>query len=127
MAKKKSPQTDGLGPRELEKISSALRQVWYRCHARKLSIKRCTDTDGFTVCELCKERTPKLKIDHIIPVGSIKNEGCILRLFCPSSGLQGLCHTCHKKKTKLETQARKNQSQKQGLQQSLVPLDSVLK
>lgn len=96
---KLKPQ-DGLGPLELKKIRSALRQVWHRSHARRLAVKRCTDGEGYTVCEQCGMRTPKLKVDHVEPVGGI--EGMIERLFCPSTLLQGLCNDCHKVKTKAE-------------------------
>ena len=57
------------------------------------------------VCEQCKERTPKIKIDHINPVGTL--DGAFLELlFVPSHGLQGLCNDCHKIKTKAERQEK---------------------
>jgi len=104
--REKAKPIDGLGTYEITKISSAVRQVWYRCKARQITVKRCTLPDGFLMCEMCGEVTPKIKIDHIVPVGSLR-DGFMERLFCPSSGLQGLCNTCHKKKTKEENAARK--------------------
>jgi len=98
-AKRKILGTDGFGPHELKKVHAACRQVWQRCHARKLVQKRCTGDDGYYYCQACKERTPKLTIDHIEAVGSLKDDGYIKRLFCPSVGLQGLCHPCHLIKT----------------------------
>lgn len=92
---------DGLGPYEIKRIRSALRDVWRYSLARRLTEKRCTGKDGFARCEKCKQKTPKLKIDHIIPCGKV-DSGYIKRLFCPSGGLQGLCHKCHKIKTKQE-------------------------
>jgi hypothetical protein len=99
--KEKAKPIDGLGPHEMKKISSAVRQVWYRCKARKEAVKRCTETDGFLRCEICGVITPKINIDHIVPVGSLL-DNFIERLFCPSIGLQGLCPPCHKEKTKAE-------------------------
>lgn len=101
MSRKKVQKTDGLGPFEIAKIRSALRQVWHRSLARKLCVARCTDSDGFSRCQKCRKRIPSLKVDHIIPCGEV-DEGHIKRLFCPSKGLQGLCHECHKVKTKGE-------------------------
>jgi len=99
--KKKLTKTDGLGPYEIKRIRSAIRQVWSQCYARLLVIKRCTKEDGFSYCEICKKITPKLKVDHIEPVGDVR-DGFITRLFCPSTRLQGLCNECHKIKTKNE-------------------------
>jgi 5-methylcytosine-specific restriction endonuclease McrA len=106
MAKEKIKPTDGYGPHEMKKISSAVRLVWQRCKARQIAVKRCTNEDGYFVCEQCKNKTPKIKIDHIIPVGTLR-DGFIERLFCSSTGLQGLCQECHKEKTKTENAARK--------------------
>ena len=94
-------KTDGLGPHEIKKIRNALRLVWHRSYARSLVVKRCIGKHGFYVCELCKKKTPQLKIDHIDKVGEV-DSGFILRLFCPSTKLQGLCKVCHNLKTKQE-------------------------
>jgi hypothetical protein len=106
MSKQKLTKTDGIGPYEIKRIRAAVRLVWHRCHARALAVKRCTGTDGFTYCERCKERTPKLKIDHIENVGEV-DSGFIFRMFVPSIGLQGLCKKCHDKKTALERNVAK--------------------
>jgi 5-methylcytosine-specific restriction endonuclease McrA len=103
--------TDGLGPRELKRISSVIRAVWYQCRARNLVKARCKGKDGFFYCEKCKERTPVLQVDHLVPAGSINDEGFILRLFCPSSQLQGLCKKCHAPKTRKEAKARRKKKQ----------------
>lgn len=92
---------DGLGPLEVKKIRAALRQCWHRTHSRRLVVKRCTGGDGYTYCELCHERTPQIKIDHITPCGEVDG-GYIRRLFCASKYLQGLCKKCHDLKTKQE-------------------------
>lgn len=98
---KKNKPMDGLGPYEIAKIRSALRQTWHRSLARKLAVKRCTGQDGFPVCEKCFKIAAKIKIDHIIRVGDI-DDGYIERLFCPSNCLQVLCEACHREKTKEE-------------------------
>lgn len=107
MAKKaKLVGTDGFGPKERKSVDSAIRQVWYRSKARATAVKRCKDKQGFTRCEMCKKRTPSIKVDHITPCGPVDSDGFITRLFCPSALLQCLCHPCHKPKTKAEGAAR---------------------
>jgi len=101
MAKKKHARLDGLGPREIEDIRKAVRLVWSRCHARNLVKKRCLQPDGFSKCEQCAAIVAKVAVDHIEKVGAV-DEGFILRLFVPSSKLQGLCDKCHNKKTAQE-------------------------
>jgi len=105
MGKKKIGKTDGLGPLEIKKIRTAIRLVWHRSWARALVVKRCTGKDGYYRCELCKKKTPKIKIDHIKQVGDV-DEGFIKRLFCSSKELQGLCDPCHKVKTKAERKTK---------------------
>jgi hypothetical protein len=107
MRRTKVKPSDGLGPLEIKKIRGALRLVWHRSHARKLAVKRCMGMDGFSYCEKCHKATPALKIDHIHKCGDVDG-GYIKRLFTPSKNLQGLCHSCHKIKTKDE----RNQSKK---------------
>lgn len=101
MAKKKLQKIDGLGPFEIKKIRSALRQVWHRSYARALVVKRCTRKDGFQYCEKCNKKTPGVKVDHIVQVGDVDAHH-IQRLFTPSQNLQGLCRECHRVKTRLE-------------------------
>lgn len=101
--KEKIKPSDGLGAYEIKKLRSATRQCWQRSKARKIAVDRCTREDGFTYCEVetCLKITPKIKIDHTIAVGDL-DDGYIPRLFCPSSGLVGMCSDCHKVKTKEE-------------------------
>lgn len=102
--KKKKPKlekVDGLGPIDIKKIRNAVRQVWHRSHTRKLCVNRCIGKGGYFFCELCKKRTPVLKVDHIQKVGEV-DSGFIKRMFTPSKNLQGLCSKCHKTKTRQE-------------------------
>lgn len=101
MAKKKYEKVDGLGPKDLMKIRAAIRLVWHRSHVRKLVVNRCIGAGGFSYCEKCKKRAPKVFIDHIKRVGDV-DEGFIKRLFVSSKWLQGLCKKCHDSKTKQE-------------------------
>lgn len=102
MAKKKRfPKVDGLGPVDVKRIRSALRDAWRWNHARQLVIKRCLLPDGFSRCERCESTAPKIFVDHIDAVGEV-DAGYIQRLFVPSNLLQGLCKKCHAHKTKIE-------------------------
>lgn len=100
-AKKRVEKIDGISPELNAKIRNAVRQIWHRSYARKLVVDRCTGFDGYTYCEDCAERCPKLKIDHINNVGAV-DEGFLKRMFVPSKYLRGLCDPCHKIKTKEE-------------------------
>lgn len=106
MAKKKqSEKVDGLGPKDIARLRSACRKVWYWSYPRKLVVERCIGKDGFSRCEKCNKRTPKIHVDHIVPVGALEG-GFFTRLFCPSTELQGLCKSCHQKKTNEERKKR---------------------
>lgn len=99
--KKVKPQKiDGFGPVEKMQARNALRLVWQRSRAWKIVKDRCKDEDGYPKCEKCKQRVPKIKVDHIVAIGDIEDLGFLARLFVDSSGLQGLCDPCHKPKTK---------------------------
>jgi hypothetical protein len=104
--KKKIEKVDGLSPYDVKKIRSAIRQVWQRSHVRKLCVNRCIGVGGFSYCEQCKKRAPHIHIDHKVRVGDV-DAGFIARLFCPSSGLQGLCKECHRVKTNAERRQAK--------------------
>ena len=105
--KSKPPKVDGLGPEEIKRIRSAIRQVWSWSYAKRLVTLRCIGKNGFSYCELCKKKSPKVFIDHKIAVGEL-DAGFIKRLFCSSKDLQGLCKTCHDAKTKQERRDAKD-------------------
>lgn len=110
--KEKAKPIDGLGSVELMKLRNAMRQVWQRSKQWKEVKKRCTDSEGYYRCELCNERVPKIKVDHIVAIGDMLESGFIERLMVPSTGLQGICDQCHKEKTKLDnakTRAKKKE------------------
>ena len=102
----KISKMDGLGPYEKKRLRNAIRQVWQRCFARSLVLKRCVDKDGFSCCEKCKKRVPKVYVDHTKPVGEL-DAGFIERLFVPSNQMQGLCKKCHQPKTNAENAERR--------------------
>lgn len=97
---------DGLSADDIAKIRIAIRKVWSWSHPRRLAIKRSDIGDGYSRCEGCKRKVPKVFIDHIVQVGDVDG-GFIERLFCPSSGLQALCKKCHAEKTKEERKLKK--------------------
>lgn len=99
MAKKTKEKVDGLSPHDVEKIRIAIRRVWSWSFPRRKALGRAIGEDGFYYCEKCKIKTPKVSVDHIVPVGLV-DSGFIERLFCPSNGLQILCKKCHCEKTK---------------------------
>lgn len=65
-------------------------------------------------CVKCKDHFPTsgVQVDHKKPVvdpkvGFVDWDTFISRLFCPVTGLQVLCKSCHDKKTKREREMRK--------------------
>ncbi len=102
---KRLAKVDGWGPAEKKAVHAAVRLVWQRCLARRLAVKRATDADGYYRCEQCHERTPRVHVDHIEPVGEVGGDGYIAKMFVPSSALRVLCPPCHKPKTKRERNA----------------------
>lgn len=105
MSKKcKIEKIDGLSPEDIRKIRAAIRQVWQWSYPRRLCLARCLGGDGFPRCEKCRKKVPKVYPDHITPVGDV-DAGFILRLFCSSKHLQGLCKKCHDAKTREERKA----------------------
>ena len=112
MAKRKNPPFDGLGPDDLKKIHKALGQVRKWSYPVRLVQKRCIGKDGFPRCENPKclkkgKPVPKIQVDHIEPIGEIGGPNYIQKMFVSSHKLQGLCHDCHKIKTKQEKKSKK--------------------
>ena len=63
-------------------------------------------------CSICGgEYTQReIQVDHIVPIGSLYPlEEYVDRLFCEADNLQIACVSCHKKKTKAEREAAKNE------------------
>lgn len=104
--KEKVKPCDGLGRHEIAKIRSALRQVWHRSMARRLTVKRSSVEGDLYKCETCSNIVPVIKIDHITPCGDVDG-GYIERLFCHSYKLQAMCKKCHNEKTKEERRLSK--------------------
>jgi len=85
----------GLGPAEIAKIRQVNRQLWQRSSlARKIVVKRCLLSDGFSKCETCGEVCPKVAVDHTIKVGDVDG-GFLDRLWVSSNEMTGLCKRCH--------------------------------
>ncbi len=97
--KKGLRKVDGLGPHLKQGYVTALRMVWRnRSEARKICVRRADIGGGYSRCEGCKKKVPKVFIDHIEPCG-VLDSGFIERLSCASEGLQALCSPCHRTKT----------------------------
>lgn len=101
-----SHRRDCLNEDDIKKIKVVLRKVWSWSHSRKLVAKRCDIGGGYSKCEGCKKKCPKIFVDHIMPLGTF-DLGYIYRLFVSSKEMQGLCAPCHKAKTKLDMVAIK--------------------
>ena len=110
MAKKKLKKVvekiDGLGPKDAQRLVTAIRKVWSWNYARKVCIARATDKNGFGKCEGCKSKVPKLYADHVDPVGAFDPRTFIERMFISSNAMQALCKRCHDRKTRAEAKAR---------------------
>ena len=91
---------DGMNPKDLKQLRTAMRRVWSWSYPRRLAKERAVDEYGFPVCEKCQKRVPKLQVDHIRPCGEITDPGFLERLYCPSIKLQSLCPSCHRQKTR---------------------------
>jgi len=104
--KKVVEKVDGLSPKDISRIRTAVREVWYWSTPRKLAIARAIGKDGFPRCDGCRKKVPKTYVDHLVNVGKVDG-GFIKRMFVPSSGLQNLCKRCHDKKTREERAALK--------------------
>lgn len=100
-AEPRAENRDCLNADDVKKIQKALRQVWSWSHSRRLVLKRCDLGGGYSRCEKCRKKVPKVHVDHIVAVGTFDGE-YIARLFVPSTSMQGLCAICHKIKTKAD-------------------------
>lgn len=105
--KKSARKFDGFSPHLKLKYRNALRMVWRNAsEARKICLKRANIGGGYSRCEKCKTKSPKVFVDHIVPCGEL-DDGFIERLSVASSGLKALCQACHKIKTKADNAALK--------------------
>jgi 5-methylcytosine-specific restriction endonuclease McrA len=95
-------------------IKAALRRVWQWNVARKRVKRAALVVCGLYRCARCGNCFPKIEIDHVVPVGAVERvadapdvlpeeteydwTAYIRRLFVGETGLQALCHDCHKTK-----------------------------
>ncbi len=92
---------------QLRRVSQRWKPIW---QTRLAARRKCTGPNKRQKyeyqCAKCSKWFPagKIQVDHLIPVGSLKTlddlAGYTERLFCAQAGLQVLCLTCHKSKTK---------------------------
>lgn len=98
-------------------IKNSLRRAFYKYPARSEVLKESRVERGIYKCASCElQFGPKeIQVDHKEPVISIENDLSkkinwnvyIKRLFCGKEGLQVLCKECHKSKTYLENELRR--------------------
>lgn len=107
-------------------IRSGLRSKWSRWPAKyavlaaaKRPYKGKNKRQKFEFkCAKCKKHYPQkeVSVDHIVPVGTLRDyedlpEFC-RKLFVGVDKLQVLCSSCHSKKTREESQIRKESNDK---------------
>jgi hypothetical protein len=118
--KKVKPPLSSLSREEYEKrlkkiILAGLGKAWMFWPPRAEVKRRCKDPNhpGWYICEICHQSREKIEIDHIIPcvspvVGLVSWDEYITRRFrFDAKDFQGLCHDCHRAKTKAENKVRK--------------------
>jgi|SRR5271165_5004903 len=99
-------------------IKNILRRGFYKWPARGEALRNARKERGVYVCESCKGEfsSKDVQVDHHEPVVELDNDPSkpmnwtkyIKRLYCDASNLKILCRPCHKSKTYLETQFRKD-------------------
>jgi hypothetical protein len=114
MAKRKAKEQiiDGLGPKDLKRIASAVRQAWQWSASWRIAKARALHADGFFRCEnkKCPQKgkpVPKVSVDHIEAVGRVTDPNYIKRMFIPSKFLQVWCKKCHDAKTRIDNELTK--------------------
>lgn len=94
-------------------IVAALRKIWFYSELRQNAAK-AVKFEGRYKCQSCGLYHLKIQIDHVDPVGSLKDESGFIdwtryinrMLYCDPSNLSALCEVCHKQKTSLESKIR---------------------
>lgn len=94
-------------------VIAALRRASYRWPARTEAMTAARVERGVYMCNCCNGLfgRKEIQVDHIVPIVPVEGwdswEGFINRLYCEPSGLQILDKSCHKSKTFLENELRK--------------------
>lgn len=99
-------------------IKNVLRRGFYKWPARSECLRNARIERGKYKCAECGGifGPREIQVDHIVPVIDIENDTSkkinwsmyIKRLYCGVEGLQILDRDCHKAKTYLENQARRD-------------------
>lgn len=110
--------------KERNLVKGSIRRVFSRSELRKsvLDSVRIDHTDPsrtvktWYYCEYCGVPNPQhtLNIDHVDPIIPVFTtlermtwDQLVDRIWCDGVGLQALCLTCHKAKSKIESEERK--------------------
>ncbi len=86
------------------KLRNAARRLWLYSPERREAKRRAKAGAGYWRCEKCGAIRDKVEINHRWPCGPTPGsrkangatwDGFFARLFCPSDGLEIVCHECH--------------------------------
>jgi 5-methylcytosine-specific restriction endonuclease McrA len=87
-------------------LVAAARRVWRWSPEKKAASELCALGKDKRKCAKCQQIFLRklVHMDHIVPVGRQPQDwddypNYYRRMFCPASNIQGLCKSCHKKKT----------------------------
>jgi hypothetical protein len=123
----KKPALSSLTPDQYEArlkkiLLAALGKAWMHWPPRAEVKRRCAikERSGWFRCEICQQEREKIEVDHISPC--IKpSEGFTTwdayinsRFVLDAKKLQGLCHECHKAKSKSENVERRKKREHKG-------------
>jgi 5-methylcytosine-specific restriction endonuclease McrA len=104
-------------------VKATLRSASLRWWSRDAVYKRIRVDRGQYKCEDCGEifKQKEIQIDHIEPVIDIRLgfttwDDYIMRLFVEPDKLQGICASCHSRKTMLEDAMREHFNKKRKKQ-----------
>lgn len=95
-------------------VIATLRRGTYRWYARTQALVNARISRGVYKCNMCEDQfgRKEIQIDHINPVIPLEGwdswDGYIARMYCGPEGLSILCKPCHKTKTFLENELRKD-------------------
>lgn len=94
-------------------VIATLRRASYRWKGRTEAFRAARVDRGKYKCASCTGlfSNKEVQLDHIDPIVPVRGwdswDGYIERLFCPGSGYQVCCRSCHASKTLLEKELRK--------------------
>jgi hypothetical protein len=125
MKAKSNMNNDRISPKERNLLKGAIRRVFSRSELRRTALNRVKIEHSdparprvktWYYCEHCGELFPQylLNIDHVDPIVPVFTtldrmtwDQVVDRIWCEIHNLQVLDLTCHKRKSKMESEERK--------------------